>query len=99
MRSPPPGWTLPQSEIADRVTQVETADRWESRAYEGVPADRVEGYQWLNVAAALDSDPQTRNATQRARDELAETMSADPLAEGQRRSAEWTAAFNARPGF
>ena len=55
----------------------------------GVPQDDVEAHMWFSLAIAHYSggDPER---FEQARNEVAERMSADQIAEAQRRAQEWT---------
>ena len=55
----------------------------------GVPQDDVEAHMWFNLAAAQSSS-EDRDRRVKARDDLAERMTADQIAEAQRRAREWT---------
>ena len=63
---------------------------------EGVPPDDVEAHMWLNLAAAQSSgEPRARMLE--ARDTVAEYMTADQVAEAERRAREWDAAHPREP--
>ena len=53
---------------------------------EGAPQDYIEAHKWFNLAAE-----QGHARAVRSRDNLAEKMTADQIAEAQRLAAEWTA--------
>ena len=55
---------------------------------EGVSRDDVEAHMWLNLAAA-QFRPE-REIYVQGRDSLAERMTAEQIAEAQRRAREWT---------
>ena len=55
----------------------------------GVPQDDMEAYILLNLAAAHSSD-EARERFRRARDAVANRMTAEQVAEAQRRAREWT---------
>ena len=55
---------------------------------EGVPQDYVEAHMWLNLAAAQSSG-EDRNRRVKARNDLAELMTAEQIAEAQRLAREW----------
>ena len=50
----------------------------------GVPQDHVEAHMWFNLAAAQGNVVAVRN-----RDNVAEQMTREQLAEAQRRAREW----------
>jgi TPR repeat protein len=58
---------------------------------EGVTQNAVEAHMWFNLAAARfpASDSRNRTAAVRNRDTVASEMSADQLAEAQKRAREW----------
>ena len=62
----------------------------------GVPQDYVEAHMWFNLAAVAGSAPPVgapsgvnRGVFVKARDAVAERMTADQIAEAQRRAREW----------
>jgi len=57
----------------------------------GGSQDNVSAHMWLNLAAARfpPADSRNRNAAVRSRDAVAERMTAEQLAEAQRRAREW----------
>ncbi len=55
----------------------------------GVPQDYVEAHMWFNLDAAQVSG-EDREGYEKARDAVAEHMTADQIAESQRRAREWT---------
>ena len=55
----------------------------------GVPQDYVEGHMWSNLAAAQLTG-EDRDRAVRIRDIVAARMTADQIAEAQRRAREWT---------
>ena len=56
---------------------------------QGVPQDDVEAHMWLNLAAAKSSS-ENREKRVESRDEVAERMTPEQVAEAQRRAREWT---------
>jgi TPR repeat protein len=64
----------------------------------GVNRDAVEAYKWFSLSVALGSDaPEERRKRFADRlDTTAIRMTPEQVAEGQRRAAEWLAAFKAR---
>ena len=54
----------------------------------GVPQDDVVAHMWFDLSAALSGEARSRSA--QARDEVAGRMTADQVAEAQRRAREWT---------
>ena len=52
---------------------------------EGVAKDRVEGYAWINLAAVTDE------GAKRVREDIEKTMTAQQIADGQKRSIELSA--------
>ena len=56
---------------------------------QGVPQDDVEAHMWLNLAAAQSSG-EDREKYVEVRDLTAKLMTADQIAEAQRRAREWT---------
>ena len=56
---------------------------WKYQLGKGVPADLVEAYKWFNLAAAQDA-----NAIS-FRDDIMKSLTAEQIAEGQRRAAEF----------
>jgi TPR repeat protein len=58
---------------------------------EGVPEDKVSAHMWLNLAVSRfpTSDAVNRNVATASRDAVANKMSAEELAEAQRRAREW----------
>ncbi len=56
---------------------------------DGVPQDFVEAHMWFNLAAA-QSFGVYREPYVKARDAVAEHMTAEQIAEAQRRAREWT---------
>jgi hypothetical protein len=55
----------------------------------GVPQDYVEAHMWFNLAAAQSSG-EDRDTVVERRDSVAERMTAEQIAEAQRRAREWT---------
>ncbi len=55
----------------------------------GVPQDYVEAHIWFNLAAAQSSGEDRDNSV-KFRDNIAERMTAEQIAEAQRRAQEWT---------
>ena len=55
----------------------------------GVPQDYVEAHMWYNLAAAQLSG-EDRDLAVKNRDVVAGRMTADQIAEAQRRAREWT---------
>ena len=55
----------------------------------GVPQDDVNAHMWLNLAA-VQSSGGDRERSVNARDDVAERMTADQVAEARRRAQEWT---------
>jgi hypothetical protein len=56
---------------------------------QGVLQDYIEAHKWMNLAAAVPESAA-------ARDRLAQDMTPAQIAEAERRSQEWTAAFENR---
>ena len=56
---------------------------------EGTPQDFVEAHMWANLAASQLSG-EDRDLAVRHRDDLAAQMTAEQIAEAQRRAREWT---------
>ncbi len=56
---------------------------------QSVPQDYVEAHMWFNLAAS-ESSGEDRDASVEARDNLAERMTFEQIAEAQRRAREWT---------
>ena len=56
---------------------------------QGVPQDYVMAHMWTNLAAAQSSGVE-RDIYVRGRDGIAAQMTADQIAEAQRRAREWT---------
>ena len=56
---------------------------------ENVPPDHVEAHKWLNLAASRYPPGEIRNKTAELRDDLAERMTPDQIAEAQRLAREW----------
>jgi len=54
----------------------------------GVIEDNVEGYAWLNVAAANLPDAKRQKLAAESRDNIKKTMTPEQIAEGQKRSRE-----------
>jgi TPR repeat protein len=59
---------------------------------QGVPQDHVTAYMWFNLSAAG-----AYQKAQEARDGLAQRMTREQIAEGQRLSREWKPNENRRP--
>ena len=55
----------------------------------GVPQDDVQAHMWYNLSAAQSSG-ETHDLAVKARDGVAVPMTADQIAEAQRRAREWT---------
>ena len=55
---------------------------------DGVPQDGVEAHQWFSLAAAQSSGEPRANAV-KGRDAVAERMTAEQVADAQRRAREW----------
>ena len=56
---------------------------------DGVPQDSLEAYMWFTLAAAQSSG-EDREGYVKGRNNLVERMTAEQIAEGQRRVREWT---------
>ena len=54
----------------------------------GVPQDYVEAHMWFNLAAA-QSSAEDRDRRVKARNDVAKRMTAEQIAEAQRRAREW----------
>ncbi len=63
---------------------------------EGVPQDYVEAHMWTNLAAAQSSG-EDRDQLVKSRDLIAAKMTAEQVAEAQRRAREWDAAHPRDP--
>ncbi len=61
----------------------------------GVPKDYVEAHKWLNVAAA-HADAENQKKWADARDSLEEVMTPQQVADAQKLTREWQAAFDKR---
>ena len=57
---------------------------------EGVPQDYVEAHKWFNLATAQSSGEEL-DMSVRGRDAVAERMTAEQIADAQRRAREWQA--------
>ncbi len=62
---------------------------------QGVQRDDVEAHMWFNLAAAQSSG-EDRETYVTSRDTVAARMTADQIAEAQRRAREWTPTLRAR---
>ena len=62
----------------------------------GVPQDYVEAHMWANLAAAQSSG-EDRDRWVKNRDISAAKMTAEQIAEAQRRAREWNAAHPREP--
>ena len=60
----------------------------------GVPHDDVKAHMWLSLGVAQLSADDDRDRYATARDAVAVRMSADQIAEAQRRARKWTPAPN-----
>jgi len=56
---------------------------------QGVPQDYVRAHTWFNIAAAGESDNETREEIVKARDAIAAKMTPAQIAEAQRMAREW----------
>ena len=56
----------------------------------GVPQDYVEAHMWLNLSGHDHVGPEDRDTYANARDAVTARMTADQIAEAQRRAQEWT---------
>ena len=58
---------------------------------EGAPQDNVSAHMWFNLAAARfpASDTRNRDVAVKSRDVVAGKMTAEQIAEAQRRAREW----------
>ena len=63
---------------------------------EGVPQDYVQAHMWTNLAVAQSSG-EDRDRRERNRDIIAAKMTAEQIAEAQRRASEWDAAHPREP--
>lgn len=61
----------------------------------GVPQDYVEAHMWRNLAAALATG-EDQKRYEEVRDSLAKAMTADQIAEAQKRASAWMATFEKR---
>lgn len=55
----------------------------------GVARDDIEAFKWYRLAAAQTSDPETRDAANKAQTALAATLTREQLREGNRRAHDW----------
>ena len=55
----------------------------------GVPQDDVEAYKWVGISATTSTDASRRETSAEERDTLAERLTPEQLAEGQKRVREW----------
>ena len=62
---------------------------------QGVPQDYVEAYKWRKLAIARASADKLKQYAE-SRDELAQRMTPQQLAEAQKRASDWLAAFEKR---
>ena len=62
----------------------------------GVPQDEVEAYKWFSLAATYAND-EMRERSVEVRDLVAERLTPEQLAEGQRRVREWFEAHPSEP--
>jgi hypothetical protein len=62
-----------------------------ARGEGGTPQDNVSAHMWFNLAAARfpASDTRNRDVAVRSRDVVAGKMTAEQIAEAQRRAREW----------
>ena len=58
---------------------------------QSVPQDYVLAHIWSNLAAALIMDSDRKESAQENRDNVAEKMTPDQIAKGQRMAREWMA--------
>jgi TonB family protein len=68
------------------------------RAYErgfGVPQDYVEAHKWMNIAAARATGELQKDAAD-SRELIAKGMTAEQIADAQKRAREWTKQFDLR---
>ena len=79
-------WFRKAAEHGNRIAQAEQGGRYERG--DGVPQDYVEAYKWFNVASTADG---SSSSFARDRDRLANKMTREQIAEGQRRTAEFLA--------
>jgi TPR repeat protein len=63
---------------------------------QGVPQDDVEAYTWFDLAAGRSSGDGEKATYATARDILAKTMTADQVAEAQKRTRWWLEGFERR---
>ena len=61
---------------------------------DGVPQDDVEAYKWFNPLATTHADAEQREQFAERRDTVAERLTPEQRAEGQKLSREW---FEAHP--
>lgn len=60
----------------------------------GVPRDVVEAHKWMNLATSRAPSKGQKKFTD-ARDQIAQSMTAEQIAEAQKRAREWTESFDA----
>ena len=63
---------------------------------QGVPQDYVQAHMWFNLAASRSTGEMREDAVER-RDQIANEMTPDQLAEAQRLAREWDAAHPPEP--
>ena len=82
-------WYRKAAEQGHADAQVRLALAYENG--EGVPQDFVEAYKWLNLATTY-ADASDRDRYAELRDDVAERLTPEQRAEGQKLSREWFAA-------
>ena len=80
-------WLRLAADQGDADAQYGLGKRYERGL--GVPQNIVESHMWFTLAAARSSDG-NRDTYVKARDAVAERMTAEQVAEAQRRAREWT---------
>ena len=76
---------LRAAELGDTTAFLDLGLAFSVAGY-GVPLDMIEAYKWYELAGAVGLEE-----AHECRDDLAEHMLADEIAEAQRRSQEWLA--------
>ena len=80
-------WYVKAAEAGHTIAQVSLGKMYELGR--GVPPDTVQAYKWYNLAAAKTTSKETRTRIVERRDELAQQMTRQEIAEAQQLAREW----------
>ena len=80
-------WYTKAAEAGHTIAQVSLGKIYELGR--GIPRDAVQAYKWYNIAEAKTTSNETRARILERRDELAQQMSRQEIAEAKKLASQW----------